>query len=439
MSFLDSVDWGSLVAFFGEHGKLIATAIAFIVGLISLMVAYLKYRHGKIEDGVRRQLERLLKQKQVNLEITLAEVEIKQKALEQAANELRRQRDDISKREVVINSIRAAFKGKEGELWCMHTARPPNTYSRLGARGRKPIILVANLKGGVGKTTLTANLAAFFNERGKRVLLLDCDYQGSLSNMVQSADRVTEVPAGMIDLLSPGADSSTFARVRRPFSNVLRRASIVPARYELASLENRILIEYLLQESQDDGRYRLANALLSDEAIDSFDVALIDAPPRLTAAAINGFCASTHLLIPTLYDGLSSEAVGTFIDGFRTLKRSLNHEINPLGVVGMLTYRTEDLGREQDAKEKTRRQILETWQLDIPFFDRHIPRKASIAKAAGESIAYYDDPVVRDLFDQLGDEISRRLGFGTHEPRRSVGRTQLRVEPQILQEAEATS
>lgn len=54
----------------------------------------------------------------------------------------------------------------------------------------KPIIMVANLKGGVGKTTLTANLAAFFSERGKRVLLIDCDYQGSLSNMLLSADGV---------------------------------------------------------------------------------------------------------------------------------------------------------------------------------------------------------------------------------------------------------
>ena len=69
---------------------------------------------------------------------------------------------------------------------------------------------------------------------------------------------------------------------------------------------------------------------------DEFDVALIDAPPRLTAATINGFCASTHLLVPTVYDKLSAEAVGTFLNGVRTLKNALNTQIDLLGVVGTL-------------------------------------------------------------------------------------------------------
>ena len=57
-------------------------------------------------------------------------------------------------------------------------ASPLSTDRALRRQRRSPIIMVANLKGGVGKTTLTANLAAYFSANGKRVLY-NVDYQGS--------------------------------------------------------------------------------------------------------------------------------------------------------------------------------------------------------------------------------------------------------------------
>src|SRR5258707_3358511 len=127
---------------------------------------------------------------------------------------------------------------------------------------------------------------------------------------------------------------------------------IVASSYALAAMENRLMIEYLLGDDRryDDGRYRLANHLLNEELGDEFDVALIDAPPRLTAATINGFCASTHLLIPTVYDRMSAEAVGTFLRGVRALKNSLNHQIDLLGVAGTFTQHQDSLvTRQQNA------------------------------------------------------------------------------------------
>jgi cellulose biosynthesis protein BcsQ len=386
MGFLESIDWMTIAALFGEYGKVATAALGIVVGAITLAAAYFKYHHGKTDEGVRRQLEHLLKQEQAKLESNKAEIALKEAALLQAAAAIKIQQDDILKREAALNNVRSAFKGKEGDLWCLHAPRLPEGYNRLRTRGRKPIILVANLKGGVGKRTLTTNLAAYFAEKGKRVLLLDCDYQGSLSNMVQSADGVTEVPAGITHLLSPEANSATFAMACRSFSKVLKGASIIPARYELASLENRILIEYLLQEDADDGRYRLAKAILTSQAADAYDVVLIDAPPRLTAAAVNAFCVSTHLLIPTLYDGLSSEAVGTFLDSVRTLRGVLNHEVDVLGVVGMLTAQKELKPQEMHWKEMARQQALEAWGTDVHFFDRHIPRKQISQKLRAKAL-----------------------------------------------------
>src|SRR5262249_32884775 len=158
---------------------------------------------------------------------------------------------------------------------------------------------------------------------------------------------------------------------------------------------------------------------------EGFDLALIDAPPRLTAAAINAFCASTHILVPTVYDMLSAEAVGTFLNGAQGLKDSLNSSIDLLGIVGMLTSQQGGLnGREGDAKALAKRQVSQTWGANHHFFDRHIPRKAAIAAAAGEEIAYYRDPTVKSWFDALGDEICERFGWDITLPPNKPDRVQ---------------
>jgi cellulose biosynthesis protein BcsQ len=407
MAFFESIDWGSVSAFFDNNsGKFVTTLFALIVAIISFAIAYLKFHHAKTDDGVRKQLEQLLRQKQTALDAASEELQQKISATRHMDSIYSKQLHEISRRETALNNIRSGFKGKEDDLWCLHRPRLPDQYNRLRERGRKPIVLVANLKGGVGKSTLTANLAAYFDTKGKRVLLVDCDYQGSLSNTVLTANESDEVPFGIINVLSSEANDHTFEQARRRLSNILPNTSIVSARYELASLESRILIEYLLQEDKSDGRYRLARSLLSDEIQSTYDIVFIDTPPRLTAATINAFCASTHILVATFYSGV------------RTLKDSLNHGIEVLGVVGMLTAQNELKAIELDSKQKLREDITRTWQTDLHFFDRHIPRRQAMARAAGESIAFCDDAPVRDLFTTLGDEISDRLGFSAIGERR---------------------
>jgi cellulose biosynthesis protein BcsQ len=155
-----------------------------------------------------------------------------------------------------------------------------------------------------------------------------------------------------------------------------------------------------------------------------FDLVLIDAPPRLTAGTVNAFCASTHLLVPTIYDLLSAEAVGTFLNGAEVLKHSLNHGIDLLGVVGMLTYQQGRLSvREENAKRVAMRQVAATWSANNYFFERHIPRKADIAEAAGQDLAYFRDATVKGWFDALGTEIGNRLGWhaDTHQKHTTLG------------------
>jgi len=413
MGILESMEWGFLEHLFEGHAKTIGTVLAIVLACVTLAVAIYRYRQtntverilSKTAEKVRQELERLEQGKE---------------ALRQALRVLDEQRAAIMARQQRLDNVRTAFIGKEQDLWCLHRAKKLDEHARkITRQHQRPIIMVANFKGGVGKTTLAANLAAHFSVLGKRVLLVDVDYQGSLSNMLLSADGCDKVAAEINKVLLPGASFATASESVRPFVKVLKGSSLIASKYEFASLENRVMIEYLLQDHQDDGRYRLANLLLSSEMDDVFDVAIIDAPPRLTAGTVNAFCASTHLLVPTVYDLLSAEAVGTFLDSARTLKRSLNHEIDLLGVVGMLTYQQGRLSvREENAKRAAIRQVSKTWSANHYFFKRHIPRKAEIAKAAGQDLAYFCDPTVRRWFDSLGAEIAERLGWQVDTPRR---------------------
>src|SRR5436309_5283256 len=425
MSAISSIDWTFLEALLGDHGKIITAAIALTVAVISLSVAILKYLAVKLaqkeRDEARLSLQKQLRkvqEQEEELAQKTAELAKKNAALSITAAIQHDQEAALKEREQKLDEVRGAFVGQEHDLWCLHAARPPGGQNYYEARMRqrqrqKPVVLVANLKGGVGKSTLVANLAAYFREAGKRVLVIDGDYQGSLSNMLLTADGCDRVSPEINKLLEPRSGAAAFQNARYLFQRKLSGGSmIVASTYALAAMENRLMIEYLLGDDRryDDGRYRLANLLLNEDVGDAFDVALIDAPPRLTAATINGFCASTHLLVPTVYDKMSAEAVGTFLHGVRTLKNRLNAQIDLLGVVGTLTHRQDSLvPREQNARNMAKDQIARAWGANYYVFERHIPRRSAIAEAAGGDIAFYRDETVRGLFAALGAEIAGRL------------------------------
>jgi len=383
----------------GEEAKAIVLTIGAIGSLLIGLVALFEY----------------LRRRQRDREIEVLRVTLKQKqdALDEQQREADRRDEKFRKQHQELENLRTAVLGSEGELWRIHKPQYFSGYFDWIARRRPIIITVANLKGGVGKTTLTTSLAAFFDaEANKRVLVVDLDYQGSLSNMMLSASRETDVASQVNHILDGSTQPGNYEEVSVHLDPMLPKTWLIPAYYALAPLENRLMVDWLMQESSDDIRYRLARFLSHEHIQRDFDIVLIDVPPRLTTGTINALCASTHLLVPTVMDRTSAEAVGSFLRAARNLKATLNPGLELLGIVGLLTHQQHGLHEtEERAKVRILEQLPQVWGPNQIIFNRHIPRRMEFSRAAGEGIAYLNGTgEVREWMNTLGGEIRVRIG-----------------------------
>jgi len=341
--------------------------------------------------------------------------------LEQKKSEVDAARTQIEQREARIEKLEGDLEGiTEGsqELWKLRPSRPFPEY-RLWHRdpAAPTVVTFSNLKGGVGKTTLAANFAAYVSETlRKRVLIVDLDFQGSLSNMLMLAAE-QEVVGSAVDQLLEASDEDGLARVSRAkvqLVPVLPRCWLIPASYTLVQTENHLLLKWLLKaDGQVDVRYRLAKALLAPSLFCEFDVIILDTPPRMTLGTINALVASHWFVVPTALDRLSAEAVPQFISNLKNIKSDLQLDIDLGGIAGMMS-RVITLSANETQSLDRAREGGHLWRESEDYVLRQtIPRRAAIAEAAGASIAYFENDgggnALSTLFDPLFAELAKRM------------------------------
>ncbi len=175
-------------------------------------------------------------------------------------------------------------------------------------------IAVINQKGGVGKTTSTANLGAALTLKGKRVLLVDMDPQANLTLHVdRRPDLETKTMTSVL------VDDAPLRSVIVPTS--VQNLDIVPADTSLAGVEqvlaNRIGRETILREAfevleKSDARY---------------DFVLLDCPPSLGVLAANALVGADSVLVPVQTEYFALQGMAKLFEVIELVKKRLNPQL----------------------------------------------------------------------------------------------------------------
>lgn len=251
-----------------------------------------------------------------------------------------------------------------------------------GARGSMPrpdrtrVMVVANQKGGVGKTTTTVNLAVAMAQHGLRVLVIDLDPQGNASTAL-SIEHHRGV-ASTYDALVDGVPLAEIAQESPEVPGLM----VVPATIDLAGAEIE-LVSVVAREN------RLRKAILGDprvfaEGEERFDYVLIDCPPSLGLLTLNALVAAEEMLVPIQSEYYALEGVGQLLETVELVRSNLNPVLT-ISTVLLTMY---------DARTRLSAGVAD--EVRTHFGDRvlrtAIPRSVRVSEAPsyGQSVMTYD-------------------------------------------------
>lgn len=237
------------------------------------------------------------------------------------------------------------------------------------------IIGIVNQKGGIGKTTTCVNLGIDLVHEGKRVLIADCDPQGSLTISL-GYPQPDSLPVTLADLMGNVLSAIPI----HPGDGVLHHeegVDILPANIALAGMEVS-LVNAMSRETT-------LKQVLANYSKD-YDHILLDCSPSLGMLTINALTAADRIVIPVQAQYLSAKGVEQLLGTVARVKRNINHKLKIDGVLlTMVDSRTNN-------SKEIASLLRSTYGPKIKVFDTEIPRSVRAAEisAEGKSIFEHD-------------------------------------------------
>ncbi len=253
------------------------------------------------------------------------------------------------------------------------------------------VIAIANQKGGVGKTTTTANLGIGLARYEKKVLLIDADPQGSLTTSL--GYREQELDITLADVMTDIINDNLSFDMGYGLCHHAELVDLMPANITLSGLEvslvnvmsrERILKEYISVVS------------------DWYDYILIDCMPSLGMLTINALAAANSVLIPVQAAYLPVKGLQQLLQTIGKVRRQINTGLQIEGILFTMVDNRTRYSREISAM------LRDSYGCNIPIFPNGIPLsvRAAETSAEGKSI-YKHDPKgkVAAAYDELTKEV----------------------------------
>lgn len=251
------------------------------------------------------------------------------------------------------------------------------------------IISFANQKGGVGKTTTALNIASILSKNGKKILVIDLDPQSNLTSGL-GFDKSQEYLSSYDVLIQDHDISNVFVP-----SDINENLFLVPSKIDLAGAEielvSKLSREKILKEKLEKIKHE-------------YDYVLIDCPPSLGLLTLNALVASDGVVIPVQCEYFALEGISQLMNTFGIVKKSLNPDLDVLGVVMTMFDSRTKLSGEVVAEVKN--------FFDEKLFETIIPRNVRVSESPsfGKPVDVYDpsSPGAK-AYEKLADEFLKRM------------------------------
>ena len=237
------------------------------------------------------------------------------------------------------------------------------------------VMAIVNQKGGVGKTMTTENLGIGLSQCGKKVLMVDCDPQASLS-IALGNDYPEDLDCTLPQLMEKIITEKTIEKGEGILHHE-EGIDLIPADISLSGLEaslvNTMSRETILKQYLENVK-------------GDYEYVLLDCSPSLGMITINALAAADSVLIPVQPQYLSAKGLEQLLQTINKVKRQINPKLRIDGVLLTMVD-----GRTNNAKEISSI-IRENYGGKIKVFDTEIPRsvRAEEISAEGKSIFRHD-------------------------------------------------